>query len=99
MLLRMRGVVSSLSARVQLMAAVRYYQQLPLVLRRVIPQQCCHPEQAPCMPIPVLAGIITVMNTNNENIFVVTLFCIFGSADSWWRLGTILCNSWEMLLL
>lgn len=99
MLLRMRGLVSSLSARVQLMAAVRYYQQLPLVLRRVIPQQCCHPEQAPCMPIPVLAGIITVMNTNNENIFVVNLFCIFGSADSWWRLGMILCNSWEMLLL
>lgn len=65
------------------MAAVRCYQQLPLVHTRAISQQRCHPEQAPCMPITGLSGIITIMNTNNENIFVVVLFCIIGNADDW----------------
>lgn len=53
-------------------------------------QQHCHPEQAPCIPINGLSGIMTIMNANNENIFVVILFCIISSADGWWRLGAVL---------
>lgn len=65
----------------------------------LFPQQRCHPEQAPCMPITSLSDIMTIMNTNNENIFEVVLFCIIGSAGGWWRPGAIFCNSWEVLLL
>lgn len=63
-----------------LVAAVKCYQQLPLVHRRLIPPQHCYPEEVPSMPITILSDIRIIMNTNNENLFVVTLLCVIGSA-------------------